>query len=47
MGHGGTYLYLPGFYTDLEDEYWHPVNNVALLGVAVERCTEVTVVTTP
>jgi aminomethyltransferase len=35
-------MYLPGYYTSFEDEYWHLVNHVALWDVAVERCLEIT-----
>ena len=35
-------MYLPGYYTSFEDEYWHLVNHVALWDVAVERCVEIT-----
>lgn len=37
-----NHMYLPGYYSDFEDEYWHLVNHVALWDVAVERCTEIT-----
>ncbi len=37
-----NHMYLPGYYTDFEDEYWHLVNHVALWDVAVERCVEIT-----
>jgi aminomethyltransferase len=37
-----NHMYLPGYFTDFEDEYWHLVNHVALWDVAVERCTEIT-----
>src|SRR3990172_2215657 len=35
-------MYLPGFYSSFEEEYWHLVNHVALWDVAVERCVEIT-----
>jgi glycine cleavage system aminomethyltransferase T len=37
-----NHMYLPGYYTSFEDEYWHLVNHVALWDVAVERCVEIT-----
>jgi aminomethyltransferase len=37
-----NHMYLPGFYTSFEDEYWHLVNHVALWDVSVERCVEIT-----
>jgi aminomethyltransferase len=37
-----NHMYLPGYYTHFEDEYWHLVRHVALWDVAVERCVEIT-----
>ena len=37
-----NHMLIPGWYTDLVDEYWHIVNHVALWDVAVERCLEIT-----
>ncbi len=37
-----NHMYLPGYYTSFEDEYWHLVEHVALWDVAVERCVEIT-----
>jgi aminomethyltransferase len=37
-----NHMYLPGYYSSFEDEYWHLVNHVALWDVAVERCLEIT-----
>ncbi|MGH2659642.1 MAG: glycine cleavage T C-terminal barrel domain-containing protein [Actinomycetota bacterium] len=37
-----NHMYLPGFYTSFEDEYWHLLEHVCLWDVAVERCVEIT-----
>jgi aminomethyltransferase len=37
-----NHMYLPGYYTSFEDEYWHLVEHVALWDVSVERCLEIT-----
>jgi aminomethyltransferase len=37
-----NHMYLPGYYSSFEDEYWHLVNDVCLWDVAVERCVEIT-----
>ncbi len=37
-----NHMYLPGYYTSFEDEYWHLVNHVCLWDVSVERCVEIT-----
>ncbi len=37
-----NHMYLPGYYTSFEDEYWHLVRHVCLWDVAVERCLEIT-----
>ncbi|HXF72129.1 MAG TPA: glycine cleavage T C-terminal barrel domain-containing protein [Actinomycetota bacterium] len=37
-----NHMYLPGYYTSFEDEYWHLVQHVCLWDVAVERCVEIT-----
>ena len=37
-----NHMYLPGYYTNFVEEYWHLVNHVALWDVAVERCVEIT-----
>ena len=37
-----NHMYIPGWYTDPLDEYWHLINHVTLWDVAVERCLEVT-----
>ncbi len=37
-----NHMYLPGYYTSFEEEYWHLVEHVALWDVAVERCVEIT-----
>src|SRR3972149_1252641 len=37
-----NHMYLPGYYSSFEDEYWHLVNHVALWDVAVERGVEIT-----
>lgn len=37
-----NHMLIPGWYTDLVDEYWHIVKHVALWDVAVERCLEIT-----
>lgn len=36
-----NHMYIPGWFTDPLDEYWHLVNHVALWDVAVERCLEI------
>lgn len=36
-----NHMLIPGWYTDLVDEYWHIVTQVALWDVAVERCLEI------
>jgi aminomethyltransferase len=35
-------MYLPGYYDDVEKEYWHLLNHVTLWDVAVERQVEIT-----
>lgn len=37
-----NHMLIPGWYTDFVDEYWQIVNHVALWGVSVERCLEIT-----
>ncbi len=37
-----NHMFIPGYYTSFEEEYWHLVNHVALWDVAVERCVEIT-----
>lgn len=37
-----NHMLIPGWYTDLVEEYWHIVTHVALWDVAVERCLEIT-----
>ncbi len=37
-----NHMYLPGYYTSFEEEYWHLINHVALWDVSVERCVEIT-----
>jgi glycine cleavage system aminomethyltransferase T len=36
-----NHMYLPGYYTSFEEEYWHLVRNVCLWDVSVERCVEI------
>ncbi len=35
-------MYIPGYFADPVEEYWHLVNHVTLWDVAVERCLEIT-----
>ncbi|HLB61787.1 MAG TPA: glycine cleavage T C-terminal barrel domain-containing protein [Actinomycetota bacterium] len=37
-----NHMYLPGYYSSFEDEYWHLLEHVCLWDVAVERCVEIT-----
>jgi aminomethyltransferase len=37
-----NHMYIPGWFTDPLDEYWHLVDHVALWDVAAERCLEIT-----
>jgi aminomethyltransferase len=37
-----NHMYLPGYYDDVEKEYWHLLNHVTLWDVAVERQVEIT-----
>lgn len=37
-----NHMYLPGYYSSFEDEYWHLLEHVALWDVSVERCVEIT-----
>ncbi len=37
-----NHMYLPGYYTSFEEEYWHLLEHVCLWDVAVERCVEIT-----
>ncbi len=37
-----NHMYIPGWYTDPLEEYWHLVHHVTLWDVAVERCLEIT-----
>lgn len=36
-----NHMYIPGYFADPLEEYWHLVNHVTLWDVAVERCLEV------
>lgn len=36
-----NHMYIPGWFTDPVEEYWHLVNHVALWDVSVERCLEI------
>lgn len=37
-----NHMYIPGYFADPVEEYWHLVNHVTLWDVAVERCLEIT-----
>ena len=37
-----NHMYIPGWFADPVEEYWHLVNHVTLWDVSVERCLEVT-----
>lgn len=37
-----NHMYLPGYYTSFEEEYWRLLEHVCLWDVAVERCVEIT-----
>ncbi len=37
-----NHMYIPGWFADPIEEYWHLVNHVTLWDVAVERCLEIT-----
>ncbi len=36
-----NHMYLPGYYGDVEEEYWHLLNHVTVWDVAVERQVEI------
>src|SRR5574341_688901 len=36
-----NHMYIPGYFADPLEEYWHLTNHVTLWDVAVERCLEV------
>jgi aminomethyltransferase len=37
-----NHMYLPAYFSDPVEEYWHPLNHVTLWDVAVERIVEIT-----
>ena len=37
-----NHMYLPGYYSDVEEEYWHLLKHVTMWDVAVERQVEIT-----